>query len=225
MIYVTGDTHGEKARFMELNMKGEESFTTEDYLIVCGDFGYIFLNNEKENAFLDKLQEKPYTICFVDGNHENFPAIYSYPIEEWRGGKIHRIRRNVVHLMRGQVFEICGKKIFTMGGAYSVDRALRQIGFSYWKEELPTNEEYEEAIANLKKHGNEVDYILTHTAPKDVIRMMGFFPDYHDAELTGFFEYLALEIEFKKWFFGHLHEDKVVHDKFRAIWMDVETLE
>lgn len=29
--------------------------------------------------------------------------------------------KNILHLIRGQVFEIEGKKIFTFGGAYSID--------------------------------------------------------------------------------------------------------
>ena len=117
MIRVAGDTHGDPVRFIENNM-GDNEWTSDDYLIVCGDFGFIFRNNEAEREFLDYLETKPYTICFCDGNHENFPAIFSYPKEKWNGGYVHRIRKNVLHLMRGQVFEIDGRKVFTMGGAY-----------------------------------------------------------------------------------------------------------
>ena len=120
MIKVTGDTHGDPVRFIENNM-GDNEWTSDDYLIVCGDFGFIFRNNEAEREFLDYLETKPYTICFCDGNHENFPAIFSYPKEKWNGGYVHRIRKNILHLMRGQVFEIYGIKVFTMGGAYIID--------------------------------------------------------------------------------------------------------
>ena len=147
MIYITGDTHGDHIRFIENNM-GDDEWTEKDYLIVCGDFGFVFLNNDSEKEFLDFLEKKPYTICFCDGNHENFPAIFSYPKELWNGGYVHRIRNNVLHLMRGQVFQIDGKKIFTMGGAYSIDRYVRKLNFSYWKEELPNNQEYHEASKN-----------------------------------------------------------------------------
>ncbi len=221
MIYITGDAHGEQSRFVELNMPGENTWTEDDVLIVCGDFGYLFLNNYAENKFLDDLSFRPYTIAFVDGNHENFPAIYSYPEEEWCGGKIHRIRKNIIHLMRGQVFEIQGKKIFTMGGAYSIDKYMRQEGYSWWKEELPTDAEYKIASENLAKHNFEVDYILSHTAPTEIIRMMGKFPDAHDMELTGYLEWVMHETKFKKWFFGHWHIDKDITDKVRALMFDV----
>lgn len=57
----------------------------------------------------------------MDGNYENFDRLYSYPVEEWHGGKVYKIRNSVIHLMCGQVFEIDGKKIFTIGGARSHD--------------------------------------------------------------------------------------------------------
>ena len=38
---------------------------------------------------------------------------------EWHGGKVHRIRPHVLHLMRGQIFELEGFRFFTMGGAKS----------------------------------------------------------------------------------------------------------
>ena len=59
---------------------------------------------EKEQPM--ELEEKPFTTLYVDGNHENFDRLYGYPIENWQGGKVHKIRPSVLHLMRGQVFEI-----------------------------------------------------------------------------------------------------------------------
>lgn len=220
MIYITGDTHGEQNRILYIEEKS--GIGAGDYLIVCGDFGYIFRNNLSENNFLTDLEARPYTICFCDGNHENFPAIYSYPTEVWNGGRIHRIRKNIIHLMRGQVFDIEGNKFFTMGGAYSIDKYMRFENVSWWKEELPTNSEYREATSSLKDHGNCVDYIITHTAPTEIIRIMGYSSDAHDAELCGFLEWVMHEVKFKKWFFGHWHIDNAIYDRFRAIHFDVE---
>ena len=147
---------------------------------------------------------------FVTEIMKNFPAIYSYPTEIWNGGRIHRIRKNIIHLMRGQVFTIEDKKFFTMGGAYSIDKYMRAKNISWWKEELPTDAEYSEAILNLKENQNSVDYIITHTAPTEIIRRMGRNPDIHDAELCGFLEWVMHEVQFKKWFFGHWHVDRKV---------------
>ena len=223
MIRVTGDTHGDPVRFIENNM-GDNEWSNDDYLIVCGDFGFIFCNNEAENEFLDYLETKPYTICFCDGNHENFPAIYSYPEEEWNGGYVHRIRKNVLHLMRGQVFKIDGKKVFSMGGAYSIDRYVRKLNFSYWEEEIPNNQEYHEATQNLRENNDAVDIIISHTAPREIIRRMGKYPDAHDMELTGFLEWIMYQIKYQHWYFGHWHLDQTFDEKHTAVYFDVHSI-
>ncbi|MBQ7980959.1 MAG: hypothetical protein IJ305_05050 [Oscillospiraceae bacterium] len=56
MIYITGDTHGEKVRFIENNM-GDDSWSEQDYLIICGDFGYYFLNDAYEKSVLEILKQ------------------------------------------------------------------------------------------------------------------------------------------------------------------------
>ena len=43
------------------------------------------------------------------------------PVSEWNGGKVHFVRPNVIHLMRGQVFTLQGQTYFTFGGASSHD--------------------------------------------------------------------------------------------------------
>lgn len=223
MIHVTGDTHGDIIRFIENNME-DSNWNKDDFLIICGDLGFVFLDSEQERQKLDYLESKPYTICFCDGNHENFPKLFSYPQEEWNGGKVHRIRKNVFHLMRGQVFLIDGKKIFTMGGAYSIDRYMRTLNKSYWEEELPNDSEYREAIQNLKAHNNSVNVIITHTAPREIIRRMGKYPDAHDMKLTGFLEWIMYEVRFNHWYFGHWHMDKTIDEKYTAAYFNTHSV-
>lgn len=222
MLYITGDTHGQSDRLKwYFDIKSGYSIKKDDYFIVCGDFGYLFRDDFVDNALLDLLEkENRCNILFVDGNHENFKALYSYPVEEWNGGKVHRIRNNIYHLMRGQVFVIDGLRIFTMGGAYSIDRYMRKKNVSYWEEEIPDNEEYKEAVLNLYKNNKEVDIILTHTAPRGIIRLMNYYPDRHDEELTGFLDWIMHEIDFRRWYFGHWHHDTEIKDKFRALYYD-----
>lgn len=225
MIYITGDTHGERERFAPHRLPGEENWTCEDILIICGDFGYIFFDTEEERRFLEQLGRKRYTICFCDGNHENFPAIYRYPREEWNGGQVHRICPNVLHLMRGQVYELQGCRFFVMGGAYSIDKYRRVEGFSWWPQELPEEEEYAEAERNLQRTGYQVDYVITHTAPPDVIRLMGFYPDSHDKKLVDFLGRVSDRLVFRRWFFGHWHLDCSITERYRALLYDVVTIE
>ena len=90
---------------------------------------------------LKPFSDLPVTVLFVDGNHENFDLLNAYPVEMWKGGKVHNIKPDIIHLMRGQVFEIEGKTIFTFGGAASIDRDWRIEGESWRAQELPTYEE------------------------------------------------------------------------------------
>ena len=165
MIAVTGDMHGDTNRLIN-TMHG---LNKNDYLLVAGDFGFIYNGDENENKLLNCLQEKltqkQVILLFVDGNHENFTEIYKYPADIWNGGKIHKIRDNIFHLMRGQVFDIDGLSFFTFGGAYSVDRYMRHLGTSWWNEEVASDAEIKEAWDNLKMHNYEVDYIISHQVP------------------------------------------------------------
>lgn len=213
MIYITGDTHGEHERFFP--PYGESSFshlTDNDVLIVAGDFGYLFYDTDRTNVFLDELESLPFQIAFVDGNHENFPMIYSCPVEEWCGGQTHRIRKNIHHLVRGEVFNIQERRILVFGGADSIDKERRRAYISWWPEEIPNHTEYENAIQNIEKYGSEIDYIITHTAPNFAIDMMGFqrIPNAPDAQLCGFLDWVASDSaakNYKRWFFGHWHLD------------------
>lgn len=214
MIYVTGDTHGDRDKVKGIIDQLE--LTEDDTLIVAGDFGFIYYDNYAEELVLNSLSLLPCTIAFVDGNHENFPAIYSdrYPVEEWNGGRVHRIHNNIYHLMRGQVFEIEGKKILAMGGAYSVDRIYRKQNVSFWEQEIPNDEEMEEAKRNLALHDYKVDYIITHTVPSSVKFLMGFEVSQNggqDSIFTNFLdEEIRLKVCYKKWFAGHFHMNKIV---------------
>lgn len=218
MIYITGDTHGEYDDF--LNRIYQNSISKNDTAIVCGDFGFVW-NTPYARRFLSKLAEEPFTIAFVDGNHEDFNLLSAYPIVEWNGGKAHKIAENIYHLMRGQLFTIEGKKFFTMGGAYSIDKAMRVEGVNWWKEELPNNDEYKTAGKTLDSCGYKVDYVLTHTIPQSAIHYIGAIPDAHDAELTGYFEWLREKLEFKMWFAGHFHVNRLAMDKIHILYDEV----
>lgn len=108
-------------------------------------------------------------MLFIDGNHENFDKLNSSPVKIWSGGKVHKIRSNVIHLMRGEVYCIEGNTIFVMGGGYSIDKYRRTEGVFWWSQEMPSEEEYHNGIMNLEKVGNHVEYIITHTAPSETV--------------------------------------------------------
>lgn len=117
--------------------------TKQDYLIIAGDFGGVWSSRTLDSD-LAPYQALPFTVLFVDDNHENFDLLNSFPIDEWSGGKVHLIKSDIIHLMRGQVYEIENKTIFTFGGGTSIDRYLRTEGVSWWSQELPNYDELDE---------------------------------------------------------------------------------
>jgi hypothetical protein len=125
------------------------------------------------------------------------------------------ISDSIMHLMRGQVYEIDGHKIFTMGGASSHDKQFRTPGVTWWASELPSPDEYEEARANLKAHGNSVEFIFTHCAGEKIQNQLK--PHYVKDDLTTFFDQLE-EIDYQHWYFGHYHMDKEVDEKHTVLY-------
>lgn len=223
MIYVTGDLHGTEDSIWKFASKHfKEMIKPEDYIIICGDFGMIWDGSAYERSLLDSFSNRVGTYLFVDGNHEAFPLINEYPVEQWNGGLIHKIRSSIFHLMRGQVFTIEGKKIFTMGGATSIDKEWRIPGVSWWPEEIPSKTEMELAFSNLEKNDWKVDYVCTHAAPDKihdaVLRGKKYKPN---DEVTAFLQEIDDKLEYKKWYFGHYHNDLSVDDKHQLLYTSV----
>lgn len=227
MIWVTGDTHG-MHDFDKLKYFGwrEEGFTRDDHVIVAGDFGAVWWRGSLDED-LKPYEQLPFTVLFVDGNHENFDLLDSFPVSMWHGGKVQMIRPNIIHLMRGQVYVLEGKKIFTFGGATSTDRAMRVAGLTWWPREMPSHEELDEAIANLAAHGNSVDYIITHSCGERALmypplRTHSFQPGrYPENQMLAYFEDI---VNFRHWYFGHFHMDARLSDKFTVLYRDIVPL-
>ncbi|MDU1323470.1 MAG: metallophosphoesterase [Clostridium botulinum] len=223
MIYITGDTHfpNDIEKLNELNFPECKNLTKDDYVIICGDFGAIWNNSKQELYWRELLQNKPWTTLFIDGNHENFDLLYQFPVEEWHGGKVHKINNSIYHLMRGQVFNINGLKFWTMGGATSTDKENRREHITWWKEEIPDSNEMAEGLANLEKHNNEVDYILTHTCSssilQDITKIYGFQPK-PEENLNKYLKIIEEKVKFKKWYFGHFHEDIEIDEKHTLVF-------
>lgn len=246
MFFITGDCHGNYSRFQKEYFPQQEKLGRDDYMIICGDFG-IWDETEESNRSLDWLDSLPFTTLFVDGNHENFDLLGRFPQEVWNGGEVHRVRENVLHLMRGQVFTISGTTFFTMGGAASHDiqdgildpeepdferkyRILKRRnayfrikGITWWAEEMPSDEEYAEASANLEKVGWKVDCILTHCCPSSITKKLN--SGYATDRLTDFLEEVFRRCDFEYWFFGHHHDNRIIDERFIILWEQISKFE
>ena len=248
MVYVTGDCHADFDKFSVKNFPEQKNMTRDDFVIVCGDFG-LWHDDPKERERLRWLAHRKFTILFVDGNHENFDRLYGDEFEavDFHGGKAHRIRDNIYHLMRGHVFNLEGKKFFAFGGASSHDiqdgilnpgdfvdmddfrdtyrrwqkhgKMFRVKGFSWWEQEMPNDEELERGRQSLKAVNNEVDFVISHCAPQEVQAIMGFT----DCDkLTRYFNELLWDgLKFTKWFFAHYHVSQQIMGKFICLYEQI----
>lgn len=218
LIYITGDTHIpiDIEKLSEKLFPEQEDMSRSDYVIVCGDFGGVWDNSDRHRECLDDLASRNFTLLFADGNHENFDMLNDYPVSVWNGGKVHIIRKNIIHLMRGQVYFIDGKCFFVMGGAVSRDKFLRTEGKSWWRQEMPVQEEYKEGLKNLGDVGFDVDYVITHTAPTRIISR--FYTCDDEKPLNEYLQYIADTASYKKWFFGHVHTDMEIDDRFLVLY-------
>ncbi|MBQ9030301.1 MAG: metallophosphoesterase [Parasporobacterium sp.] len=213
MIFITGDTH----RKLDIGKLDTENFSEQtlmgrsDYLIITGDFGGVWTGDSGDDEILSFHEEKPYTTLFVGGNHENYDALSTYPVILWNKGLVHKVREHVLHLMNGQIYEINGSTFFVMGGATSVDKMFRTEHETWWEQEEPSEEDFKTALDNLAHYGNKVDYIITHTIPEKV-RKQAFKPmkDFleYESRVERFLDVIIDEVQYKKWFAGHIHIDR-----------------
>jgi len=232
-VFVTGDTHGilELAKIIDWYNQNEINgiyFTKEDCLIILGDFGLIWHNKHSDAGYfrdeyiLDELNDMPFTVLFIDGNHENFDRLGKYKTEKWHDGKVSFIRDSVIYLHRGQIFTIAGHKFLTMGGATSLDKDLRTVGKSWWKQENISSKDIDEALNNLAQVNNDVDYVLSHAAPADFARQV--IENLGDKYSIDFNEYhlqdIKTRITYLKWYCGHYHHE-YCYGKFCSLYNNI----
>lgn len=136
-VYLCGDTHGvqdiEKVKeYFDESSFSDECSKEDSYLIILGDCGVLWDDGEEDRQVKEVFNNLPVTVLWLDGNHENYDLIDEYPVEKWHGGKVQVINENIIHLMRGQVYEIDGLKFFVFGGGNSIDKAWRTENVSWW---------------------------------------------------------------------------------------------
>ena len=103
MIYITGDTHipTDIIKLSSKNFPDQKDLTDKDFVIICGDFGGVWYGDNEELYWRKWLDKKNFTTLFIDGNHENFDMLVSFPIVDFCEGKAHKISNKIYHLMRG----------------------------------------------------------------------------------------------------------------------------
>lgn len=204
MIYFVSDLHGKQ------NIDGLQEYlrigTENDILIILGDVCLDFFQDmEKNKKFCEYFLSLKKNIAFLDGNHENFTYLKTFPQERWNGGIVRRLTEYIVYLERGNIYHIDGESFFVFGGCKSSEKWAQQ-GLWY-REETASEEECKYAIKNLENHGLHVDYILTHKYEEDENSPLT------DKNLYNLTQYIERNITYKKWYFGHRHVEERIDEK------------
>lgn len=221
--YVCGDLHGvfDKEQFTYL-----PDFKEEDTIIVCGDFGFLKKPSQRKSEIrgLENLTNdvNGATILFVEGNHENFERLDNLKSEYMYGNEVGKVNDKIFHLKRARPYKICGKSIFTFGGATSVDRMYRKEKNNWWCKEVPSEVEIELGLSVVCHE--KFDYIITHTCPSSVRRKLKTKKTYnlycYTEKTLDKIKY-CLNGDFDKWYFGHFHTDEIIENKYRVLYKDI----
>lgn len=130
-----------------------------DVIIQLGDFGYRF-----DPAYLDRLdralRRRNLILGFVDGNHEDFDRLLSFPLTP---DGLRPLRERIVHLPRGFRWRWGSVSCLALGGARSLDEFLRVPGVSWWPQEEIDDDEAAAVVA-----GGLTDAMFCHDCPAGV---------------------------------------------------------
>lgn len=209
-FYITGDTHGNFNRIDYFCQRFETS--KEDILCILGDAGINYYLNKKDYMLKQVLQDMPITFFCIHGNHEERPFnISTYITKKWNGGIVYYEEEfpNILFAKDGEIYNINGKSILVIGGAYSVDKEYRLLkGWSWFKDEQPNKEivKYIEKQITKQRH---FDIVLTHTCPIETEPRHMFLPFIDQSKVDKTTELLLQRIAdwitFDNWYFGHFH--------------------
>lgn len=223
MICITGDTHGDISRFKNPVLKKLRKL---DSFIICGDFGFLWNGDKNERKILKWIGKRKYNVLFAEGLHENFDELEKYETEYWCGGLTRKISGNLRQLINGQVYELSGCRIFVFGGGVNDDldfnaaHATQKIQ----EREAPDDDEFIQQIKPLGDNGNKVDFIVTYEPPATITEFIDIGKTDRN-KINTFLDRVRDTTEFRMWYFGRHHVNKIIPPKFRALFDDVVVAE
>lgn len=213
MIYITGDTHGDFERIFEFC--AEYDTQKDDILIILGDAGINFHLNERDTALKLTLSQLPVTLFCIHGNHEERPyEVSGYEEMQWHGGLVYVEPEfpNLIFASDGEIYDLDGRSVVVIGGAYSVDKNYRIRNCLPWFEtEQPDDATKKYVEYRLEKHGWQVDTVLTHTAPLKFEPTWAFLTNIDQSQVDKstekWLDSIEEKLSYKQWYFGHYHVD------------------
>lgn len=174
-----------------------------------------------------------FTIYCVRGNHEARPQnvkdmhlIYDEDV----GGEVYIQDKwpNIRYFKDWGIYTISGHKVAVIGGAYSVDKWYRLAqNFIWFTDEQLSFPEMLQAYKELK--GQKVDFVFTHTCPlvwePNDLFLSSIDQTKVDKSMERFLEFVAKDLQWSVWCFGHYHQDRLERPGVEQYFRDTESLE
>jgi hypothetical protein len=207
-VRAVGDSHGKYDKYCKLACKAP-------YSLQVGDMGFDYSYIER---CLDSSKHK-----IISGNHDNYSR---QPCEDISKecllckGKGFTYFKQTKHFLGDYgVHQIPNfPPIFFVRGAWSIDKDWRRPGIDWWENEELTYAECEEALQLYEQI--KPDFMVTHTAPDNIVPMIPFERIFGDTLHHPRTEQLLMAMweihQPKIWIFGHFHIDwtsKIPHPK------------
>jgi len=185
-LVIIGDVHGKTYQYQKMLRQRYEGQRT----ILIGDMGIGFSGVGLHDADLAKTGHR-----WFRGNHDN-PA---------------KCREHKSYL--GDYGFLPEDSLFWVAGGYSIDRAWRTPGVSWWEDEELGYQELDAAVDLYIK--SKPRFVISHEAPTEAATWLltyiapGFRPEKIVTTRTG--QAMERMLDFhkpEKWIFGHYHIDK-----------------
>ena len=167
----------------------------------------------------------------IHGNHERRPeSLPYYDEQEWHGGNVYAEERypNILFAKDGEVYDLNGRKAIAIGGAYSIDKARRIEGQSWWADEQPSPAIKARVEKALDLLNWQIDIVLSHTTPLKYEPVEVFFPGIDQSKVDKSTEEwlgsIEDRLEYRKWYCGHYHTEKKI-DRLQIMFNDFTALE
>jgi hypothetical protein len=174
-VLLAGDWHGNTAHAVDVLRFAKRLHAPT--VLQLGDFGFSADGEGHLDVLSATAEALGLTLLVVDGNHEDFPFLQRFPVlPDGPGRGLRPVRPRLWHLPRGTRWtwaepdRTTGRWV-AVGGAASVDRALRTEGYSWWPSEELTSREAAEITA-----AGPVDVVVCHDRPQAAAIALGDRP-------------------------------------------------
>lgn len=241
---ITGDTHGQILPRLSLINAGKYA-ASQTALIILGDAGINFYLNKTDINLKRNIQNTGFTLYCVRGNHEERPENLGY-IEHWYDENVKGYVMyepdypNIKYFEDGNAYEICGKSVLVIGGAYSVDKwyRLNRAGVTskldkdylnprktgWFPDEQLLN--WEMTMIEQEHFGKHYDIIFTHTCPISWEPTDLFLPGLDqssvDKTMELWLDEVKQKVDWNIWLFGHYHDDRLIRPGVEMYYRDIE---